>query len=66
MVKTVMKAKLHSFNCRHFKHAVLPTYTSGDALVAESVENLVTLTREMQACADGDDSVSQTLRRALE
>ena len=65
-MKIVVEAKLHRFNYRHFNHAVLPTYTSGDALVAESMENLVTLTREMQACAGGDDSVSQTLRRALE
>ena len=53
------------FNYRHFNHAVLPTFTDGDALLAERIENLVALTREMQARADGDDSVMQSLRRAL-
>ena len=54
------------FNYRHFNHSVLPTFTDGDALLAERIENLVALTREMEACADGDESVLQGLRRTLE
>ena len=53
------------FNYRHFNHAVLPTFTDGDALLAERIENLIVLTREMQACAEGDDAVLQALRSAL-
>ena len=54
------------FNYRHFNHAALPTFTDGDALLAERVESLLALAREMQACADGDDTVLQGLRRALD
>ena len=32
---------------------------------AERIENLIVLTREMQACAEGDDAVMQALRSAL-
>ena len=64
--KLLIRLGYMRFNYRHFNHAVLPTFTDGDALLAERIENLVALTREMQACADGDDSMLQNLRRALE
>ena len=51
------------FNYRHFNHSTLPTFTDGDALLAERIENLVALTREMEASAE---SVLQGLRRTLE
>ena len=54
------------FNYRHFNHALLPTFTDGDALLAERVENLIALTREMLACDDGDKTVLEGLRSVLE
>ena len=53
------------FNYRHFNHAVLPTFTDGDALLAERVESLVSLTRELQVDAEGDNFVLRALQRAL-
>ena len=53
------------FNYRHFNHAVLPAFTDGDALLAERIENLIVLTREMQACAEGDDAVLKAPSTAL-
>ena len=49
------------FNYRHFNHSVLPTFTDGDALLTERIENLIILTRELQAAAEGDDAVLQPL-----
>ena len=53
------------FNYRHFNHAVLPTFTDGDALLAERVENFVSLTRQLQVDAEGNNFVLQALQRAL-
>ena len=53
------------FNYRHFNHAVLPVFTDGDALLAERIENLIVLTRELQACSEGDDAVLRALNAAL-
>ena len=36
-----------------------------DALLAERIEKLISLTREMQACAEGDDAVLKALSAAL-
>ena len=53
------------FNYRHFNHAVLPAFTDGDALLAERIEKLIVLTRELQACSEGDDAVLRALNAAL-
>ena len=53
------------FNYRRFNHAVLPTFTDGDALLAERIENLIVLTRELQASAEGDNAVLNAVSTAL-
>ena len=53
------------FNYRHFNHATLPTFVEGDALLGERIDTLVSLTRELQASAVGDDDVLRALEAAL-
>ena len=53
------------FNYRHFNHAVLPSFTDGEALLAERIESLVSLTRELQVEAEGDGSVLRVLQEGL-
>ena len=53
------------YNYRHFNHACLPTFTEGDALLAERIENLSTLTRELISCTEGDSEALRALEAAL-
>ena len=53
------------FNYRHFNHSTLPTFAEGDALLGERIDMLVSLTRELQKCSEGDDYVFQALQTAL-
>lgn len=53
------------FNYRHFNHSTLPTFVEGDALLGERIDMLVSLTRELQKCSEGDDYVLRALEAAL-
>ena len=51
------------YNYRH--HASLPTFKDGDAILGERIDGLVSLTRELQACAEGDSGALRALEAAL-
>ena len=54
------------YNYRHFNHAELPGFTHGDALLAQRIDSLVTLTRALQQDSAGQSSpVLDALRFAL-
>ena len=53
------------FNYRHFSHATLPTFVEGDALLGERIDSLISFTRELHKCAEGDDDVLRALASAL-
>ena len=46
------------FNYRHFNHSDLPSFTRGDTLLAERIDDLVTLTRALRQAQMGDESPS--------
>ena len=55
------------YNYRHYNHDELPTFTRGDALLAERIENLITLTRAMREDQDGNASDHfNVLKRSLD
>ena len=54
------------YNYLHFNYAELPDFTHGDALLAQSIDSLVTLTRALQQDSAGQSSpVLDALRFAM-
>ena len=54
------------YNHRHFNHDELPSFTRGDTLLAERIDNLITLTRALRKGTDGTESAAaQSLREVL-
>ena len=54
------------YNYRHFNHDELPSFTRGDTLLAERIDNLITLTRALRKGTDGAESAAvQSLRGVL-
>ena len=63
--KFVSFQKQRRYNYRHFNHEHLPTWAEGDALLAERLDSLVSLTRALQA-DDGDcEHVLQAVSEAF-
>ena len=54
------------YSYRHFNHDELPSFTRGDTLLAERIDNLITLTRALRKGTDGAESAAvQSLRGVL-
>ena len=53
------------YNCRHFNHSDLPPFARGDVLLAERMDNLVSIARAMQQEADTPSDVMVMFRNAL-
>ena len=54
------------YNYRHFNHDDLPTFTRGDSLLAERMDNLVTVTRALMSDhAQGAPASGSVLLEAL-
>ena len=54
------------YNDRHFNHAILPTFCQGDALLAERIDDLVSLTRAYHDGLSAESDMLSSLQAAFE